>query len=196
VTGPASAYRSAVAVLALAASLALPAVGAAANVLTVKHDTVLHLNGTDVVCSVLQNGTGSTVACFHLPGGPSTTVRKGFAIAANEGVVAVEPPGSTTPVKVAREPSFDAQPMFTGGAAHSELVNLALDDEAKVSGTNMAVIVSPAKGGGNAIGVIYLDRNGLPIIGSYVVGISNHYVTIVKVTGSQKATTIYRHAVY
>ena len=148
------------AVLALAAALTLPSVGAAANVLTVKHDTVLHMNGSDVVCSVLQNGTSSTVACFHLPGGPSTTARKGYAIAANEGLVAVEPSGSTTPVKVEHEPSFDAQPMFAGGAAHSELVNLALNDEAKVSGTNMAVIVTPAKGGGNAIGVIYLDRKG------------------------------------
>jgi len=195
-SGPASAYRSAVAVLALAAALTLPPVGAAANVLTVKHDTVLHMNGSDVVCSVLRNEASSTVACFHLPGGPSTTARKGYAIAANEGLVAVEPSGSTTPVKVEHEPSFDAQPMFAGGAAHSELVNLALNDEAKVSGTNMAVIVTPAKGGGNAIGVIYLDRNGLPILGSYVVGISNHYVTIVEVTGSQKAKTIYRHSAY
>ena len=180
----------------LAGLLAVPSVAAGAGVITVKHDTVLHLNGTDVVCTVLKNAASSTVACFHLPGGPSTTTRKGYAIAANEGVVAVEPARSTTPVKVAHEPSFDAQPMFTGGAAHSTLVNLALNDEAKVSGTNMAVIVTPAKGGGNAIGVIYLDRNGLPIIGSYVVGISNHYVTIVEVTGPSKAQTVYRHSAY
>jgi hypothetical protein len=195
-TGPASACRSAAALLVLAAACVIPSVAGGANVLTVKHDTVLHMNGTDVVCSVLQNGTSSTVACFHLPGGPSTTVRKGYAIAANEGVVAVEPSGSTTPVKVAHEPSFDAQPVFTGGAAHPELVNLALDDEAKVSGTNMAVIVTPAKGGGNAIGVIYVDGKGQPIVGSYVVGISNHYVTIVKVTGPSKAQTVYRHSAY
>jgi hypothetical protein len=90
---------------------------------------------------------------------PSTTARKGYAIAANEGLVAVEPSGSTTPVKVEQEPSFDAQPTLAGGAAHSELVNLALN-------------------------------------GSYVVGISNHYVTIVPVTGSQKAKTTYRHSAY
>ena len=86
--------------------------------------------------------------------------------------------------------------MFTGRAAHSTLVNLALNDEAKVSGTNMAVIVTPAKGGGNAIGVVYLDGKGLPIAGSYVVGISNHYVTIVKVTAPSKAETVYRHSAY
>ena len=152
-TRPTSAYRSAAALLVLAASLAVPSVGAAANVLTVKHDTVLHMNG-------------------------------------------VEPSGSTTPVKVEHEPSFEAEPLFTGGAAHSKLVNLALNDEAKVSGTNMAVIVTSAKGGGTAIGVIYLDGSGQPIVGSYVVGISNHYVTIVKVTGPSKARTVYRHSAY
>jgi len=195
-TRRASAYRSAVALLVLAAACAIPSVAGGADVLTVKYDSVLHMNGTDVVCSVLKNSSSSTVACFHLPGGPSSTARKGYAIAANEGVVAVEPSGSTTPVKVEREPSFDAQPMFSGGAAHSKLVNLALNDEVKISGTNMAVIVTTAKGGGNAIGVIYLDGKGQPIVGSYVVGISNHYVTIVKVTGPSKAQTVYRHSAY
>lgn len=194
--GPASACRSAAALLVLAAACAIPSVAGGANVLTVKYDSVLHMNGTDVVCSVLRNGSSSTVACFHLPGGPSTTTRKGYAIAANEGVVAVEPSGSTTPVKVEREPSFDAQPMFTGGAAHSKLVNLALNGEVKIGGTNMAVIVTTAKGGGNAIGVIYLDGKEQPIVGAYVVGISNHYVTIVKVTGLSKAETVYRHSAY
>ena len=127
-TRRASAYRSAVALLVLAAACAIPSVAGGADVLTVKYDSVLHMNGTDVVCSVLKNSSSSTVACFHLPGGPSSTARKGYAIAANEGVVAVEPSGSTTPVKVEREPSFDAQPMFSGGAAHSKLVNLALND--------------------------------------------------------------------
>jgi hypothetical protein len=83
-----------------------------------------------------------------------------------------------------------------GRGAHTTLVNLALNDEARIDGTNMAVIVTSAKGGGTAIGVIYLGSKGQPVVGSYVVGISNHYVTIVKVTAPQKARTVYRHAVY
>ncbi len=182
--------------LPLAAFLAVPFVAGAANIITVKYDTVLHMNGTDVVCTVLKKGTSSSVACFHLPGGPSTNVRKGYAIAATEAWVAVEPSGSTTPVQLNSEPSFDSQPMFTGGVAHPTLVNLALNDEARIDGTNMAVIVTSAKGGGTAIGVIYLGGKGQPIVGSYVVGVSNHFVTIVKVTAPRKARTVYRHAVY
>ena len=127
------------------------------------------------------------MACFHLPGGPSTTARKGYAIAANEGVVAVEPSGEHDArqgrARAVVRRRADVQP---AGRRTPQLVNLALDDEAKIGGTNMAVIVTPAKGGGNAIGVIYLDGKGQPIVGSYVVGISNHYVTIVKVTGPRR----------
>ncbi len=60
----------------------------------------------------------------------------------------------------------------------------------------MAVAVEPAAGGGNAIGVLYIDSKGHPIVGSFTVGISNKFVTIVKVTGASKSKRIFRHSVY
>jgi hypothetical protein len=60
----------------------------------------------------------------------------------------------------------------------------------------MAVFATPAIGGGNAIGVVYLNRRYQPLIGTYTVGISDHYVTIVEVTGAKTTKVVYRHAVY
>ena len=65
-----------------------------------------------------------------------------------------------------------------------------------VSGTHMAIVVAPAKGGGNAIGVIYLDGKGNPVVGTTTIGISNNAVTIVKVTGPKTTKVLYKHAVY
>jgi hypothetical protein len=65
-----------------------------------------------------------------------------------------------------------------------------------VGGTHMAVVVAPAKGGGNAIGVLYLDGKGNAVVGTSTIGISNHAVTIVEVTGPTTTRVLYRHAVY
>jgi hypothetical protein len=179
-----------------------PAAGAsharAASVITVKAATVLHMKGSDIYCTVLDESgaPGPAVACFHDPGGPTSNVRKGYAIVAFDDGVAVEPPKSNKPVKSKAEPSLGSFPKVTGGAAHSTVVDLGNGDGALVSGTHMAVAVEPAKGGGLAMGVLYIDSKGNPIKGTYTIGVSNHFVTIVQVANASGGQVVYRHAVY
>jgi hypothetical protein len=185
-------------VLALAA-VVLPGAAAAASpnhVYTVRPSSYLHMKGTDVYCTVLTETGGPVVACFHDPGGPTSSKRKGYAIAASDALAAVEPTGSNTPVVLKRQPSLAKLPIFGGGKAYKSIIDLGLNDVATVGGTHMAVLVTSATGGGNAIGVIYVDGNSNPVVGTYTIGISNHYVTIVQVTGPQKTKVTYRHAVY
>ena len=191
--------RSSCAAVLLATMLAAPAAAfparAGSGPVTVKAPTVLRMAGSDIFCTVNTQTGIPAVACFHDPGGASSSVRKGYAIVAFDRGVAIEPPGTTTPNKTATNPAFTSA-LITGGSSHKTLVTLALKQGAFVSGSHMAVAVETAKEGGNAIGVIYIDAKGSPIVGSYSVGISNHYVTIVKVTGPTVAKTVYRHAVY
>jgi hypothetical protein len=184
-----------------AASLALAVTSAAAasraaNVVTVKAPTVVQMAGSDVYCTVIKESIGNAVACFHDPGGPTSNVRKGYAIAAFDRFVAVEPPGTTHPNKTVPEPALTRYPGNTGGSEHRNVIKLSPGNVALVSGTHMAIVVAPAKGGGTAIGVIYLDGKGNPVVGSSTIGISNHYVTIVKVTGPKTSKVLYRHSVY
>jgi hypothetical protein len=97
---------------------------------------------------------------------------------------------------VKRQPSFAKYPVFSGGRAFKSIVTLGVGDVAAIGGTHMAITVEPAKGGGNAIGVLYLDGNSNPIVGSYTVGISNNFVTVVKVESGNKTSVTYRHKVY
>ena len=180
--------------------LALAATGAGGAtrtaVITVKAPTVLQMAGSDIYCTVIKESIGNAVACFHDPGGPSSNVRKGYAIAAFDKFVAVEPPGTTRPNKTVPEPALSSYPANRGGSEHRTVVKLKTGDGALVSGTHMAIVVAPAKGGGNAIGVIYLDAKGNPVVGTSTIGISNHYVTIVKVTGPNTSKVLWRHSVY
>jgi hypothetical protein len=188
--------------LALLAVLALaPAAGAArqSKVITVLPTSVIQLTGSDIFCTVVKESVGPVVACFHDPGGASSPHRKGYATAAADSFVAVEPPTSTTPVEKISQPSLAAVPAFSGGSATgtSKVVKLGgLNDIAAVGGTHMAIFVSKAKGGGNAIGVIDLDGQDKPIPGTYTVGLSNHFVTIVQFVTATKTKVIYQHAVY
>jgi hypothetical protein len=173
-----------------------PAGAARTAVITVKPSTVLQMAGSDIYCTVIKQSIGNAVACFHDPGGPSSNVRKGYAIAAFDRFVAVEPPGSTRPVKSVAEPPLSSYPANKGGSGHRSVVKLKIGDGAFISGTHMTVAVAAAKGGGNAIGVIYLDDKGNPIAGTSTIGISNHFVTIVKVTGPTSSKVLWRHSVY
>ena len=165
--------------------------------MTVNAPTVLQMAGSDIYCTVIKEATGNAVACFHDPGGPTSNVRKGYAIAAFDAFVAVEPPGTTRPTRPCPEPKqLAGYPSNKGGSRHRTVVTLKPGDGAFVSGTHMAVVVEPAKGGGNAIGVIYLDGKGSPIVGTSTIGISNHFVTIVKVTGPKSTKVLYKHSVY
>ena len=186
--------------LAGLATVGLPAGALAAGqskVVTVLAPSTLHMTGSDLYCTALKEASGPVVACFHDPGGPSSSVRKGYAIAAGDAGVAVEPTGSTTPVESVLQPSSLSKVTGIGGGRVSKaIIELGLGDVAGVGGTHMAILVTAAKGGGNAIGVVYLDGKGNPIVGTYTIGISNQYVTIVQITGVQKSKTTYRHAVY
>lgn len=184
------------ALVAVYAALA-PGSAGAARILTVNAPTVLRMTGSDIYCTIIAEDSGNAVACFHDPGGPSSNVRKGYAIAAFDEFVAVEPPGTTKPNKTVAQPKqLSSYPPSSGGSKHRTVVGLNVGDGAFVSGTHMAVVVEPAKGGGNAIGVIYLDSKGNPIVGTSTIGISNNSVTIVKVTGPGATRVVYRHSVY
>jgi hypothetical protein len=188
--------RRAALLVAVATALSAAGPAGAAKVITVKAPTVLQMAGSDIYCTVIQEGAAPAVACFHDPGGPSSNVRKGYAIAAFDEFVAVEPPGTTHPNKTVKQPRLAAYPASKGGSEHRTVLKLSSGDGAFVSGTHMAVVVAPAKGGGNAIGVIYLDGKGNPVVGSSTIGISNNSVTIVKVTGPKTSKVLYKHAVY
>jgi hypothetical protein len=177
---------------------AAPAAGAAraSNVIVVKPDTLVHLNGSDMYCTVLKQGATLGVACFHDPGGPTSNVRKGYAAVATEVGVAVEPDGTNTPSKGFQQPSLKKFGLISGGSPHSAPINVGANEVIGVSGTHMAVFTTAAVGGGTAIGVVYVTPQFKTIIGAYSVGISNHYVTMVKVTGNGKTKVVYRHAIY
>jgi hypothetical protein len=181
----------------LVAALAAAAGAAhAGNVIVVKPDTLVHLNGTDMYCTVLKDGKTVGIACFHDPGGPSSNVRKGYAAVATEEGVAIEPSGSNTPTAGDKQPLLKKFAVITGGAARSEPIDVGANAVIGVSGTHMAVFTTPAVGGGTAIGVIYVTPQYRTIIGAYSVGISNHYITIVQITGNSKTKVVYRHAIY
>ena len=182
--------------VAVVAALVAAGPAGAAKVITVKAPTVLQMAGSDIYCTVIGEGAAPAVACFHDPGGPSSNVRKGYAIAAFDEFVAVEPPGTTRPNKSVKQPRLTAYPAAGGGKEHRTVVRLSTGDGALVSGTHMAVVVAPANGGGNAMGVIYLDGRGNPVVGTSTIGISNNAVTIVKVTGPKSSKVLYKHAVY
>ena len=188
--------RRAALLVAVATALSAAGPAGAAKVITVKAPTVLQMAGSDIYCTVIGEGAAPAVACFHDPGGPSSNVRKGYAIAAFDEFVAVEPPGTTRPNKTVKQPRLTAYPANTGGSEHRTVVRLSKGDDVLVSGTHMGVVVAPAKGGGNAIGVVYLDGKGNPVPGSSTIGISNNAVTIVEVTGPKASKVIYKHAVY
>jgi hypothetical protein len=187
-------FRSAVPAT-LAAALALVPVSAAAKQPTVASGAILRMGGSDIYCTVVKSGK-VTVACFHLPGGASSSKRKGWAIFGSDQYAGVTPPGTNTPKKLLFEPSFASVPAINGKPAHSQIIVMKLGDLAPVQGTHMGVYVSKAKGGGDAIGVIYLGKGGGPVTGEITAGISDHYVTLVKVTGANSTSVVYRHAVY
>lgn len=77
-------------------------------------DTVLHMKGSDIVCTVVKAKDGETgVACFHQPGGPNG-VRKGYAIVVSDTLAGVEPSGSNSPVVIKRQPSISSVPRIPG----------------------------------------------------------------------------------
>src|SRR5262249_14041422 len=138
--------------LVVCVALASTGVAGAARVMKVDAPTVLQMAGSDVYCTVIKEPSGNAVACFHDPGGPTSKIRKGDAIAAFDQSVAVEPPGTTRPNKTVAQPKHLAGlPANAGGSRHSTVVKLGTGDGAFVKGTHMAVVVEPAKGGGNAI---------------------------------------------
>jgi hypothetical protein len=184
-------------VVALGAAVVLAQTAGAAHqnkVITVVPDTVIQLTGTDIYCTVVKSSVGSAVACFHDPSGPSGP-RKGYALAASDKFAAVEPQGSNTPVAEKLQPSLAGVASFSGGSASNTIVKLGLNDIAAVGGTHMAIFVSKAKGGGNAIGVIYLNGKDTPIPGTYTVGLSNQFITIVQFVTSTKTKVTYQHSV-
>ena len=50
-------------------------------------------------CTVLKEAQGPSVACFHDPGGVTSNVRKGYAVATLDELVGVEPPGNNNVIK-------------------------------------------------------------------------------------------------
>jgi hypothetical protein len=152
--------------------------------------------GSDIYCTVIEERAEPAVACFHDPGGPTSNVRKGYAIAAFDRFVAVEPPGTTKPNRTVEQPKLTAYPSSRGGREHRAVVTLANGEGALISGTHMAIVVESANGRPNAIGVLYLDGKGNPVVGTSTIGISNSTVTIVKVTGPKSSRVLYKHAVY
>jgi hypothetical protein len=187
------------ALVAAAAALTGASVAGAApagKAMAVRPDTLVHLKGSDMYCTVLKQGTTIGVACFHDPGGPSSNVRKGYAAVATEEGVAVEPSGSNTPSAGYKQPSLKKFGVISGGSAHAEPIDVGDNAVIGVSGTHMAVFTTPAVGGGTAIGVVYVNPGYRTIIGAYSVGISNHYISMVEVTGVDKTRVVYRHAVY
>jgi hypothetical protein len=184
-------------VLLVSAAVFMPAQAAEASKTTVvKPNTLIRLAGTDTYCTVLrESGIGPTVACFHDPGGPTSPVRKGWAIAVADPLAVVEPAGSNKPVKAVREPSFAKVPPFKGGKAIGGLV-LHLHDLAEVSGTHMGIAAEPGQGGGVGLVVADIDGKGNFITGSYGAAIGDHFVTITKASPKQQLLVVYQHAVY
>ncbi len=183
------------ALAAVAAVLALAPVGAAARETTVGAGAVLQMSGSDIYCTVVKSGR-ITVACFHLPGGPSSSKRKGWAIFGSDQYAGVTPSGTNTPKKLLAQPSFASVPAVSGQAGKSTMLVMAPGDLAAVKGTHMGIYVSKLKTGGDAIGVIYLGVKGNPVGGEITAAISNQYVSLVKVSAKGVSSLVYRHAVY
>ena len=168
----------------------------ATKITVVKPDSLIRLQGTDTYCTVLrQRIIGITVACFHDPGGPSSPVRKGWAIGIADTLAVVEPAGSNAVVKAMKEPSFAKVPTFKGGTAVNSLV-LHLHDLAEVAGTHMGIAAEPAEGGGDGLVVADLDGKGKFIVGSYGAAIGDHFVAITKASPRQQLLVVYQHPVY
>jgi len=180
--------------VALAAAQAADA-ARAAKLITVSPTTPLQMAGSDIFCTVVTENKAPLVACFHDPGGASSSVRKGYAIAATDGLVAVEPSKSNTPVFSKDQPSLAKVAVFSKGTASAKVITMNLGDVAAVGGTRMAIVVTTAKGGGDAMGVVYLDAKNHFVVGTYTVGISNTYVTVSRIDSQTKGTVVYRHAV-
>jgi hypothetical protein len=193
-SGRAAALLAASAIALATADAAVPA--PSASVITVKAPTLIRLAGTDIFCTVGTAGTTVAVACAHFPRGPAKAPR-GRAIVSSDALVAVEDAATTKPIKTARNPaSLAAVSPLTGGAAHRKPITLGLHQGAYVSGSRMTMLVEPARGGGNAIGVIFLNAHAAPVPGTYSVGISNHYVTIIKVTAAGAPSVFYEKPVF
>lgn len=84
----------------------------------------------------------------------------------------------------------------TAGGGRPLRLTLHVDDIVAIGETHMILTVTPADGGGLAIGVVYVNAHGDPIPRTYAIGISDHYVTVVRWDASGRhATRVYRHAV-
>jgi hypothetical protein len=174
----------------------IAAAAPASGVVIVRPQTLLHLTGTDMYCSVLKQGSVVGVACAHYPDAPRSNARKGYAVVATEKGVVIERPGSAKPSVGYAEPALASVAPIAGQATRSTAIGLSVDDIAAVVGTHMGVFATPAVGGGNALGVVYLNAKYEPLIGTYTVGISNRYVTIIRVSSATTTKVVYRHAVY
>jgi len=165
--------------------------------------TVLQMAGSDIYCSIAKGRTRGTrvgpwrngVVCFHAPDGPHSDP-KGYVIVAFDSSVAVESSGTLTVRKLLTQPALSKYPVHEGGIEYPNVVSLDMGDAALVSDTHMAIVVVSAKGGGKAIGVICTDARGYLIVGTEIIGISNHFVTIAKATGAHASKIIYSHSVY
>ena len=184
--------------LTAVAALGLMAVSgaSAARPTTVGAGSILRLTGTDIYCTVVKSGKTVTIACFHLPTGSASHKPKGWVIFGTDTYVGVTPPGTNRPKKVLPEPSFAGEPVISGPISGSKLLQIGVGDLAPVHGTHMGIYVSKAKGGGSAIGIVYLGPKDGPVAGEITAGISNHAVTLVRVASPTSSSVIYRHAVY
>jgi hypothetical protein len=188
--------RAAALAAIVTAALALASVAAASKQVTVGAGSIVRMTGSDIYCTVVKTGASTTVACFHLPGGASSSKRKGWAIFGSDQYAGVTPPGTNTPKKLLPEPSFASVPKASGRVTKSQFILVGPGDLAPVRGTHMGIYVTKTTSGGDVIGVIYLGPHGNPVAGEITAGIGNQYVTLVKVSGSGSPSLIYRHTVY
>jgi hypothetical protein len=187
---------------ACAALLAASPGGAARpTVITVKFLTTLRMADTDIYCSITR-GRGKNepwrngVVCMHQPGGPRSETHKGYAITADDKGIGVISPDSTKVLKLVVEPQMSKVPLHEGGVEYSVLVTLQPGAYVHVSGTHMSVVGLQAASGGRGIGVAYTDAAGDLIVGTKVISISNHFVTIAKATAPHATKIVYSHPVY
>jgi hypothetical protein len=153
--------------------------------------------GSNVYCTVLKESSGPTVACF-LNSNPSssTFTRKGYAIVASDGLVGVEPSGSTRPVLIKTQPSFAKVPPIGGGKAYGESrpVELGADEAIEVGGSHMMLLLKKFSSGGNSIVIVDIDAHGNLINGSYATAIGAANVVVARVSG-QQFKPVYQHPV-
>jgi hypothetical protein len=162
---------------------------------TVRPQTLLQMTGSDLYCTVLGLNGAPVVSCFHDPGGTRSSRRKGYAIAAGDELVGVEPTGSHTLIFFRLEPP-QASAGFAGGAAKGdELVHLNQGDVVAMGGTHLLIGVKQFADAGKSVVVEFTDAHGDAIDGAYCIAISNRDVVIAKKTGSTYHT-VYEHHVY